>query len=308
VGPSSFGSELQLLRSGATAIRFNASHLAPEEVVAHCERIMHIAPEATCVVDLQGAKMRLGRIAPVEVRGGDRLRLSCSKEERSALYVPHPELFEQIEDGETIVIDDGRLHARVVEKHAGVLIIEVARDYVVRPRKGINRADHPVKLADLGEDDRNTIAACCHLPHVHYAVSFVVDGSEALWVQKRAEAARVTLKIERQEAIDNLQGLAEAADELWICRGDLGAQLGLSHLGRAISSIEPRQLRCPVFMAGQVFEHLTNHDEPTRSEVCHLHDLLQRGYAGIVLSDETAIGRDPIGATQWAKRLLDARD
>ncbi|MGC4068601.1 MAG: pyruvate kinase [Polyangiaceae bacterium] len=79
-------------------------------------------------------------------------------------------------------------------------------------------------------------------------------------------------------------------------------------MGRAISSIDPKPLGVPVCMAGQVLEHLTTHDEPTRSEVCHLYDLLRRGYSGIVLSDETAIGRNPIGAARWANRLLSVGD
>jgi pyruvate kinase len=277
-------------------------------VVTHCERILTVAPDATCIVDLQGAKMRLGQITPVEVRGGDRIRLSCHEHERSALYVPHPELIDQVEVGETLVIDDGRLEAQVIERHPGILVVQVARDYIIRPRKGVNRSAHPIKLADLSENDRKTIAGCKHLAQVHYAISFVVDGSEATWVRTRVPQAKLTLKVERHEAIENLPRLAEVADELWICRGDLGAQLGLTALGRAIASIDPKRHRIPVCMAGQVLEHLTTHDEPTRSEICHLYDLLQRGYAGIVLSDETAIGRNPLGAARWAKRLLTAKD
>ncbi|MGC4068602.1 MAG: pyruvate kinase [Polyangiaceae bacterium] len=234
-GPASFGSEPQLLSIGATSIRINASHLAPTDVVTHCERILAISPAAECVVDLQGAKMRLGQIAPVEVRAGDRIRLSCREDERSALHVPHVELFDQVEAGETLVIDDGRLEAQVVERHPGALVVRAARDYIIRPRKGINRAAHPIKLSDLSENDRKTIAGCQHLTRVNYAISFVVDGSEAAWVRSRVPNAKLTLKVERQEAIDNLAMLADVADELWILsrrswRAARTDFLGSSHL------------------------------------------------------------------------------
>ena len=88
-----------------------------------------------------------------------------------------------------------------------------------------------------------------------------------------------------------------------MCRGDLGEQLGPGALGRFVGSLSPAHFRCPVLMAGQVLEHLTAH---ARSEVCHLHDLLARGYAGIVLSDETAIGARPAHAVGQAAALVRA--
>jgi pyruvate kinase len=95
-------------------------------------------------------------------------------------------------------------------------------------------------------------------------------------------------------------------DAVWICRGDLGEQLGPADLGRFVGALDPARLACPVLMAGQVLEHLTAHPEATRSEVCHLHDLVARGYGGIVLSDETAIGRHPVHAVARAAALARA--
>jgi pyruvate kinase len=72
----------------------------------------------------------------------------------------------------------------------------------------------------------------------------------------------------------------------------------------AVHALDPKRFSVPVLMAGQVLEHLKRHRRPTRSEVCHLFDLRARGFAGIVLSDETAVGDDPVRATHWAARLL----
>jgi pyruvate kinase len=114
----------------------------------------------------------------------------------------------------------------------------------------------------------------------------------------------VVAKVERLEAVGALAEIAGRVDAVWVCRGDLGEQLGPGALARFVGGLSPARLPCPVFMAGQVLEHLTEHAEPTRSEVCHLYDLWQRGYAGIVLSDETAIGRDPVHAVERAASLV----
>jgi pyruvate kinase len=304
-GPKSFERESELVFAGATSIRLNASHLSADEVYGHVVRIL-AEQTADCVIDLQGGKMRLSAIEPLAVTPGQLVRFSCDPSEKSALYVPHPELFEQVVLGETLSLDDGRLSLEVVDRADTWLLARTSQSYVILPRKGINREHHPIEIADLGAVDQAILSQCALLSRVRYAISFVKDGSEAKWVRSRVANAKITLKVERQEALDNLDTLASLADELWICRGDLGAQLGLNELGRVISLLEPRRYRIPVLMAGQVFEHLTYHDTPTRSEICHLYELQRRGYDGIVLSDETAIGVSPNHATAWARRLLDA--
>jgi pyruvate kinase len=180
----------------------------------------------------------------------------------------------------------------------------VQRPGVLLARKGLNRIEHPIELVDLAETDQQTVSRCLSVPGVDFAVSFASDGTEAAWIRRRAPDRRVILKVEREEALVHLDALAAHADELWICRGDLGAQLGLSNMANAVARIEPRRYAVPVLMAGQVLEHLTQHDQPTRSEVCHLVGLISHGYAGVVLSDETAIGIAPLNATRWAAQLM----
>jgi pyruvate kinase len=177
---------------------------------------------------------------------------------------------------------------------------------MLSPRKGFNRAVHPVVTDDLSSRDV-AIAKAAHGAGCHsFAVSFVADGRECDWVRRQVGPVEVVAKIERQDALARLCDIVRTSDALWICRGDLGAQLGRLALGRAIAGIDPRQFHLPLWMAGQVLEHLTAHRDPTRSEVCHLYDLIGRGYAGVVLSDETAIGCDPVNAVRCARELVNA--
>lgn len=289
--------------AGATAFRLNASHLAPEALRTLLAAIRRDVPGTDVIVDLQGAKMRLGPIAERDVSPGDRLAFTPSGDEH-ALALPHAEFFLQSGPGDTLSVDDGRLRFRVVSCAPGRLEAVALNAGRLRPRKGVNLIEHPVTLAGLTAADRATFDASRADGVTRFAFSFMEDGREAGWLQDLDPACRVVGKVERREAVESLASIAKHVDAIWICRGDLGSQLGAAGLARFVAALQPSALPVPVLMAGQVFEHLTRHPEPTRSEVCHLFDLLGRGYAGVVLSDETAIGSDPIGAVRAVASLL----
>ena len=138
---------------------------------------------------------------------------------------------------------------------------------------------------------------------LRFAFSFMRDGREAEFVRHEARGVLVAGKVERAEAVAGYRALARRVDEVWICRGDLGAQVGAAAMAAFVARVRPVRGGTPVLMAGQVLHGLVTGAEPSRSEVCHLYDLVERGYAGIVLSDETAIGRDPVGAVRCAVDL-----
>jgi pyruvate kinase len=306
LGPASFGMARELAGAGATALRLNASHLSPEELGQRAAQARRAAPDLPLVVDLQGAKMRLGDLAEREVAAGTRVRFSAAPASAEEVPLPHPELFAAAAPGETVGVDDGRLRFVVRERGQGWLEAEALVDGVLRPRKGVNLLEHPVRLSGITPADAARLDAVRALSGVQVAWSFALDGREAEWVRARRPSTPVIAKVERREAVEALGEIASRVDAVWICRGDLGEQLGPAGLGRFVGSLDPARCACPVVMAGQVLEHLTAHREPTRSELCHLHDIVARGYAGIVLSDETAIGRDPVHAVGQAAALVRA--
>jgi pyruvate kinase len=315
LGPASRSRADALAAAGVDAFRLNASHMSPEDVGEAIASLRARLPDLPIVVDLQGAKVRLGELLTGgvrEVREGETLCFALAPEpDTDALPLPHAELFRAVHVGDTLGLDDDRVHLRVTATRlegSPSFDAVALHDATIRPRKGVNLLDHPLVLDGLTSVDAAHVDAAKGFAHVAFAFSFMLDGREAAWVRARAPGAAVVGKIERREAIGALDAIARACDSVWICRGDLGAQLGAAALGRAVAALVPSGLACPTLMAGQVLEHLTNHRDPTRSEVCHLHDLLSRGYAGIVLSDETAIGDDPVHAATTARALLDASD
>jgi pyruvate kinase len=210
-----------------------------------------------------------------------------------------------MQPGDWVSIDDGRLTGTVQSVRAERIEVRLARGGRLLPRKGFNRAEHPVVLNDLCPRDVE-LAQVAHAAGCRrFAVSFVADGRECDWLGRYVGSVERIAKVERADALQNIEQIVQRCEAVWICRGDLGVQVGLASLGQAVAAVDPSRFAVPVYMAGQVFEHLTEHADATRSEVCHLYDLMNRGYAGIVLSDETAIGRDPLRAVRVARALLD---
>jgi pyruvate kinase len=310
LGPASLHLAPQLALAGATGFRLNASHLSPTQLHDAIALVRATCPDAPVVVDLQGGKMRLGEhVALRTLQTGERIRLSLSADDSLALHVPHAELFRALRPGHQLQLDDGRVVLRVLDAspEGAEALVETPGD--VRPRKGVNLTDHPVLLDDLTPADAERVQAALRAGPVDFALSFLATGAEADWLRRRVPTGtRLIGKIERREAIERLDDVARAVDVLWVCRGDLGVQLGLGKMARWVAGLKPETLAVPLVMAGQVLEHLTHHAEPTRSEACHVLDLIQRGYAGLVLSDETAVGIDPVRAVQWARRLLGAKN
>ncbi len=307
LGPSSTGKEAELAKCGATHFRINSSHLTLEGLSEYLVGAQLRAPQIGVVVNLQGAKMRLGDFEPRRVSAGQCVSFVLAEAVSSEqIPLPHPEPYTVLKPRDVISVDDGRLSATVEAVQDNRIDVRMQSEGLILARKGFNRAVHPVALENLTPRDVEIIKAAYSAGCRRFALSFVGDGRECEWVRQHAGPVDVIAKIERQDALTEIDRIAGYSDALWICRGDLGAQLGSAALGRSVARIAPGSFSIPVSMAGQVFEHLTEHRSPTRSEICHLYDLLARGYAGIVLSDETAIGSDPLNAVRTVGELIDA--
>jgi pyruvate kinase len=303
IGPASWNLAAGLRDAGATAFRLNSSHLEVDELAEQAARICWALPELPLIVDLQGAKMRVGTFDQRSVRFGERIRFSLSPK-TTEIPLPHQEIYAAVAEGDTLGCDDDRLRFRVTDASEDSLETVALHDGVLRPRKGVNILEHPVFLTDLSELDQSCLRFTKDLGKVGYAFSFMRDGTESEWIRRRAPNCAIAGKIERLEATRNIHRISDAVDAVWICRGDLGAQLGPGGMARWISGYDPGLESRPVLMAGQVLEHLTAHAVPTRSEVCHLFDLVNRRYSGFVLSDETAIGVDPVCVVRTLHSLL----
>ncbi len=312
LGPSSATEAIwrRMLAAGVTGFRLNTSHLSLPQLQAWVERLgAFLATQDLppfLVLDLQGSKWRLGQFPACELTEGQRVTLVCaaSADRPNELPVPHPDFFRAASvSGREIVLNDAKLRLQVETQDADALHARVTTGGPIIPRKGITYTASTHRRESLSDTDRAILTRTQHLPGIRYALSYVKDATEmANYRAQIGRSAYLIAKLERRPAMDEAMQIAATADEVWLCRGDLGAELGATAMAASVYYFSERvgAMPVPVLLAGQVFEHMAEHPTPTRSEVCAAHDALMKGYHGFVLSDETAIGHDPVESCRAA--------
>lgn len=318
LGPSSNSPDIwqAMLHAGATAYRLNTSHLTLLQLQQWLNQLTPflaaLSPTPPLVLDLQGSKWRLGEFPARVLEPGQRVALvhAPSSDQLNILPVPHADFFQAARaSSDEIVLNDARI--KLVREAIGpeILHARVITGGEISARKGITYTASNYRQEELNDKDRAILERTRHFPFVRFAISYIRDAIEMRKYRKHfGDTAYLIAKLERQPGVDEAQHIATAADELWLCRGDLGAELGLRSMAEAALrfSYTIGDLPIPALLAGQVLEHMTEHPAPTRSEVCTLYEALQKGYRGFVLSDEAAIGQYPIEACRSAAMFRDS--
>jgi pyruvate kinase len=228
--------------------------------------------------------------------------------------VDRPEFVEALRPGDTVRIDDGRVSLMVVAVTGTEARARALGPGRISDRKGLALAGREVELpARLLDADRQLIQVAREHGVGTLAVSYAAVPGILPATREAAGAPdpgggtpTLVAKLEQPEALDRIEDILKSSDALWLCRGDLGAEVGLARL----PALQRRLLdatvdRAPVLVAGQVLHHMTVSPRPTRSEACHVGDLVERGVAGFVLSDETATGPHGPGAVRALRQIAD---
>ncbi|MCE1255659.1 MAG: pyruvate kinase [Anaerolineae bacterium] len=312
LGPASKNIKIwqQMFSFGVNAFRLNTSHLSLQDLNDWINRYLDFTqsmPESpVLVLDLQGSKWRLGEFSPVLLSEGQTvsLVLADSSQQADFLPVPHKDFFSAaaISNGE-LVLNDAKTRLKIESYSETLIKTRVIKGGILSSHKGITFSQCDARKEDLSEKDREIFETTRHLPFIHYAVSYVKDTIEMQRYRSIfGPDVYLISKLERQPAINEAVELAKYANELWVCRGDMGAELGIAEMARTVHdfSLNLSRFTIPVYLAGQVLEHMVDHASPTRSEMCFIYDSILNGYQGIVLSDEAAIGSYPLESCQAA--------
>jgi pyruvate kinase len=304
-----------MLDAGVTAFRLNTSHLSLAQLQHWLSQLTPFLsarqPAPPLVLDLQGSKWRVGEFPARVLEPGQHLELvhAPSSERADTLPVPHADFFQAAPvSSDEIVLNDAKIKLVREAIGAEALRAKVIVGGEISARKGITFAASDYRQEELSDKDRAIVDQTRHLLFVRYAISYLRDAAEMRKYRAHfGDTAYLIAKLERRSAVDDAQLIAAIADELWLCRGDLGAELGLRAMAEAVQGFSStiRGLPVPALLAGQVLEHMTGHPAPTRSEVCTLYEALLKGYNGFVLSDEAAIGRYPIESCRTAALFRD---
>ncbi len=316
LGPASMKPDVmeRLVLTGVDVFRINMSHashdLARElhAAVRFCEHKLRYP--LGILYDLQGPKFRLGAFGGgrAELKVGDVFTFDRTESDGSAerVFLPHPQIFEAVEAGHTLLLDDGKIRMRVLEGGTSKIRAEVLVGGPLASRKGVSLPDTMLAVGPLTEKDESDLAYGLELGVDWLALSFVQRGQDVADVQKRvAGRAAVMSKIEKPSAITDLAAVVEASDGIMVARGDLGVEMPIEKVP-GLQKYITRMCRAagkPVVIATQMLESMITAPVPTRAEVSDVATAVFDGADAVMLSAESAVGQFPGEAIAMMDRI-----
>jgi pyruvate kinase len=304
-----------LLAAGVDVVRLNGAHLKPGQIKALAAVVRKAERKAGrpvgILLDLGGPKIRVGPIEGGSVvwEAGEIVEITAGAVRGAGhrIGVTYPKLLADLGVGAVIKISDGRIELRVEERRGSVLRARVVVGGVVKSEAGVNFPSSELSAPALTAKDRRDLVEGLEAGIDFVGLSFVRSEAHVLEL-RRLLAARtsngdrpwIVAKIERGEALRELEAIARASDVLMVARGDLGVEIGLAAVPRVQREILAvgRKLAVPVIVATQMLESMIEHPTPTRAEVSDVAGAVHDGADAVMLSGETAIGAYPVQAVR----------
>lgn len=294
--------------------RLNGSHLPPEELPRLISQVRDHpgGSESLFYLDLQGNKVRIGPLPePMTLPEGGKCQLVPGGPGRPlAIPLPDKHFFDLIAPDTVLYLQDGSIILKTIDRDRNTIHARVLQGGVLRSRAGIQMAGMGLYDDGLPPSQKEQIKIAAQLDIPFLALSFVQNSRQIRNLRDFCREIDYTpgiiAKIELPEALQQHEEIIRHSDEVWFCRGDLGSLIPLKELGFWQDVIIGRAALAqrPVIIAGQLFHHMTRQPQPTRSEVVHFYHLRRQGADGIVLSDETAIGKSPETTVRTVAALI----
>ena len=324
LGPATSTPEriMALVEAGMDVARLNLSH---GDYADH-EKVYRMVREASDVtgrgvavlVDLQGPKIRLGRLAsgPVLLEEGQQFTITTRDVpgDGTVASTTYEGLPGDVAPGDRVLIDDGRVHLDVLEVDGPDVLTEVVVGGRISNHKGINLPGVAVSVPAMSEKDKDDLRWALRLTADMIALSFVRNAADVDDVRAIMDEVGVRLpvvaKIEKPQAIDNLAEIVDAFDALMVARGDLGVECPLEHVPFLQKQVieGARRKAKPVIVATQVLESMISAPQPTRAEASDVANAVLDGADAVMLSGETSVGEYPIEAVATMARIIEATE
>jgi pyruvate kinase len=316
LGPASTNEETmrRLFEAGADVFRVNMSHANHDGLREIHGIVRKLESEFSrpigILVDLQGPKLRVGKIDSGSIRLTQGDILSFVRREAigglGRVQLPHPEIFEAVEKGHTLLIDDGKLKLRVVEASDVRIDAEVLTTGLLGSRKGISLPDTVLPFGALTEKDRADIECAMSLGVSWMALSFVQRPEDIAEARKLSRGrTSIMAKIEKPSAVKHLKEIIDLADGIMVARGDLGVEMPVEKVPGLQKQISraARNAGKPVVVATQMLESMIYAPVPTRAEVSDVATAVFEGADAVMLSAESAVGKYPVDAVATMDRV-----
>jgi pyruvate kinase len=315
VGPASESSEMlyALAQAGVNVFRLNFSHGSHPD---HLERIKRIRENNAkyginigILQDLQGPKIRIGNVEHkdgVKIVAGQELVFTnddiVGTSER--VSTPYKGMYQDVKLGERILMDDGKLEVKVIRIEGTDVVTEVVYDGILKSKKGVNLPNTKVSMPSVTEKDYEDLEFGLANDVDWIALSFVRYASDIQevkdYIKSKGKSTRVVAKIEKPEAIENIDSIIEATDAIMVARGDLGVELPAEEVPMIQKMlVEKCNIACkPVIVATQMLESMIDAPRPTRAEINDIANSVLDGADAVMLSAETASGKYPVEAVR----------
>jgi pyruvate kinase len=320
IGPASSSPETidSLVAGGLDAARLNFSHGTADQHAERAELVRGAQRRAgrplALIADLQGPKLRIGDlVSPLMLVEGDQVDVTGeSNGDPHSIPISPPVLQQVLLPGHDVLIDDGRVRLRVDEVDGGRARATVLVGGPVESHKGVNLPGITVPVPSLTEKDLRDLEFALELGVDYVALSFVRSADDCRSLRELLQAADSTAliiaKIEKAEALEDLEQIVSASDAVMVARGDLGVEIGPA----AVPLVQKRIILCalehgkPAITATQMLESMIRHPEPSRAEASDVANAVLDGTSALMLSGETAVGNYPAESVQFMDRIARA--
>lgn len=320
LGPSSSSYEIikELVLSGVAMFRINTSHGEKEEHAQKIDIIRKISNELNrhipVLVDLQGPKIRVGKIPnPIQINRGEEVILEHTEEIQEGIVpVDYEGIAKDVTIGEKILLDDGKVGLKVIKVIGSKVYTIVEHGNVIKPRKGINIPSAQASLEAVTPRDKQYIKFAIEQDADYLALSFVRKAEDIKCARYYTKAfgdkeIPIIAKIEKPQAVENLEEIIKEADGIMVARGDLGIEMSPQEVPIAQKKIInlTNKYKKPCIVATQMLESIIEEPIPTRAEASDVANAIYDGTDAIMLSGETAAGQYPVNAVKMMSVIAD---
>ncbi len=321
IGPATTSQKMvhRLVGAGMDVARLNFSHGTPEE---HAERVaavrhaaVHHEKPIAILADLQGPKIRTGNLEggrKVCLRFGQKFTITTKKILGNAdgTSTTFEQLPRAVHKGDRILLSDGEIELRVDSTSSREVVTRVVNGGDLGEHQGINLPGIKLKIPSLTPKDRRDLRAALKLGVNYIALSFVRSAADVraakAAIARAGKDTPLIAKLEKPEAIDNLDEILSVADGVMVARGDLGVEMSLEKVPVVQKQIisRARDALVPVITATQMLDSMTENPRPTRAEASDVANAIFDGSDALMLSGETAVGRYPIESVEMMDRII----
>jgi len=318
IGPASEKEEIleKLIIHGLDVARLNFSHGSHEEQGGRIKKIRKICKKlnrhVAIIADIQGPKIRIGILPEhgVDLKNGQEIIINTGTKEYLNSEIPLPsDMFKEgTKPGHIVFLDDGTLQIKITEKRGDKFKAIVLKGGILFAKKGVNVPSLELRSSILNEKDKSDMKFASEAGADYIALSFLRNANDIKEAKKFLEKTDVKIisKIERPEALENLDEIIDESDAVMVARGDLGIETPLWELPIRQKEIveKVRAKMKPVIVATQMLDSIIRNPIPTRAEVSDVANAVYDSADAVMLSGETASGRYPVEAVEMMNKIL----